>query len=65
MVKLTIYVRSNGTIAYATIEATTQDKQPLFKVHKTEEQAQQHAEELSESLGQGIARIITMADPDD
>lgn len=65
MIHLTIYTRSNGSIAYATIEATAQDKHPVFKVHQTEEQAQQHAEELSESLGQGIARIITTADPED
>lgn len=64
MIKLTIYTHTNGSAAYATTEASDKG-QPLFKVHQTEEQATQHAEALSESLGQGIARIITSADPDD
>jgi predicted NBD/HSP70 family sugar kinase len=64
MLHLTIYTRTDGSTAYATIEANDRG-QPLFKCHDTEEQAQQHAEELSERLGQGIARIITAADPED
>jgi hypothetical protein len=64
MIRLTIYTRTDGTTAYCTVEATDRGI-PLFKLHQTEEQASAHAEELKERLGQGIARIVTAADPDD
>ena len=64
MIRLTVYTRTDNSTAYATTEANDRG-QPLFKCHDTEEQAQQHAEQLSENLGQGIARIITSADPED
>jgi hypothetical protein len=64
MIHFTIYTRTDNSIAYATIEANDRG-QPLFKCHDTEEQAAAHAEQLSENLGQGIARIITAADPED
>jgi predicted NBD/HSP70 family sugar kinase len=64
MIRLSVYTRTDGTAAYATTEANDRG-QPLFKCHDTEEQAQQHADQLNESLGQGIARIITAADPED